>query len=252
MPKSAVKKPETAKSGLKSTTSIPAADPALVAALVTEEQAPPVDAAIEAEAPVSMEAPFLAELAAVCEPEMVEAPEMIAEPAIEAVPIAFTEALAGEPVEPVEPAQETEAELPAQATPAAVTEAVAAEMVGADASPALAAASVHELQEPRPIATATPQYSFGVLLKSCEMWSTAFNEASKIAAESVRTQFETNQALWKAAQDVRSVRDVVDLTTLIARSRSEVMAENGRQVFALIRLIEQSWSPITARETKAA
>ena len=84
------------------------------------------------------------------------------------------------------------------------------------------------------------------------MWSTAYNEASKIVADNVRTQFETNQALWKAAQDVRSVRDVVDLTTLIARSRTETMAENGRQVFALIRLIEQNWSPATAWQTRAA
>ena len=234
--KSVVKQPASAKSSLNSTVAMPA----VVAVDPVPVQTPVALEALLPEAAMVVETSAAADVPPSSGPDLIEA-------ALEATPIAISERFASESVAPE--LVGAASEMLAEAAVPALPEAVCAETVMPEMPPAIDPVAP---VSPAPIMAATPRYTFSVLLKSCELWSTAFGEASRIAAESVRLQFETNQALWKAAQDVRSVRDVVDLTSLLARSRSEAMAENGRQVFALIQLIEQSWSPMSARLTKAA
>jgi len=105
--------------------------------------------------------------------------------------------------------------------------------------------------------TAEEFMSFGqgnveAVLKSGQIWAEGVQEFGKTFAATAQAQLEQSMNTWKALAGVKSLKEVLDLQTNLARGAVEAaVAETGKLTDASMKLAEQALAPITARVTLA-
>jgi len=105
--------------------------------------------------------------------------------------------------------------------------------------------------------TAEEFMSFGqgnveAVLKSGQIWAEGVQEFGKTFAATAQAQLEHSMNTWKALAGVKSLKEVMDLQTNLARGAVEAaVAETGKLTDASMKLAEQALAPITARVTLA-
>jgi phasin family protein len=89
-------------------------------------------------------------------------------------------------------------------------------------------------------------------VKSSQIWAAGVQDLSKAVAATAQAQLDHTFATVKALAAIKSVKEVVDLQTNLARSSVEkAVAETGKLTDASVKLAEQAWAPITERMTLA-
>lgn len=215
-------------------------------------------------------------------PPAVSEPEKVAAAAVPEAPapdVVVAEAPVPEvvPVEapvPEAPAVEVVAPLavvPKAVTPLAVVSKVAqaAEAVGdtarrgvASDADGLAAGFVKTQADIRTgvrnmVKTVEEIFAFGqgnveAFVKSSQIWTAGVQDLSKAVAATAQAQLDHTFATVKALAAIKSVKEVVDLQTNLARESVEkAVAETGKLTDASVKLAEQAWAPINERVTLA-
>jgi phasin family protein len=89
-------------------------------------------------------------------------------------------------------------------------------------------------------------------VKSSQIWAAGVQDLSKAVAATAQAQLDHTFATVKAMAAIKSVKEVVDLQTNLARASVEkAVAETGKLTDASVKLAEQAWAPITERMTLA-
>jgi len=96
------------------------------------------------------------------------------------------------------------------------------------------------------------QGNMEAVVKSGQIWAAGVQDLSKSFAATAQAQLDSTVAAWKALAGVKSLKDVMELQTSLARTSVEsAMNETGKITDASIKLAEQAIAPITARVTLA-
>jgi phasin family protein len=96
------------------------------------------------------------------------------------------------------------------------------------------------------------QGNLEAFVKSNQIWATGVQDLSKAVAATAQAQLDHTFATVKALAAIKSVKEVVDLQTNLARASVEkVVAETGKLTDASVKLAEQAWAPINERVTLA-
>jgi phasin family protein len=89
-------------------------------------------------------------------------------------------------------------------------------------------------------------------VKSSQIWAAGVQDLSKAVAATAQAQLDHTFATVKALAAIKSVKEVVDLQTNLARASVEkAVAETGKLTDASVKLAEQAWAPINERVTLA-
>jgi phasin family protein len=105
--------------------------------------------------------------------------------------------------------------------------------------------------------TAEELVSFGqgnleAFVKSGQIWAAGVQDLSRQFAATAQAHLDETLSTFKALTAVKSVKEVVDLQSGLARSTVEkTLSETGRFTEASVRLAEQAAAPIAARVTLA-
>ncbi|MGH7085358.1 MAG: TIGR01841 family phasin [Acetobacteraceae bacterium] len=92
------------------------------------------------------------------------------------------------------------------------------------------------------------QGNFEAVVTSGKIWSAGMQDLTQQAVASAQASFDETLATYRALAAVKSVREVVDLTTNLARSAVEkALSDAGRISNASVKLTEQAFAPITQR-----
>jgi phasin family protein len=90
-------------------------------------------------------------------------------------------------------------------------------------------------------------------IKSGQIWADGMQDLSKSLAATAQAQLDQTMATWKALSTVKSLKDVFDLQSNLARSSMDsFVTETGKLTDASLKLTEQALAPLTARFTLAA
>jgi phasin family protein len=96
------------------------------------------------------------------------------------------------------------------------------------------------------------QGNLDAFVKSSQIWAAGVQDISKAVAATAQAQLDHTFATVKALAAIKSVKEVVDLQTNLARTSVEkVVAETGKLTDASVKLTEQTWAPIAERVTLA-
>ncbi|MDA8249863.1 MAG: phasin family protein [Rhodospirillales bacterium] len=97
------------------------------------------------------------------------------------------------------------------------------------------------------------QGNLEALVKSSQIWAAGVQDLGKQVAASAQAQVDQTMATLKALASVKSLKDVLELQSTLARSSVEkAVAETGKLTDASLKLAEQTLAPITARMSLAA
>jgi phasin family protein len=100
--------------------------------------------------------------------------------------------------------------------------------------------------------TSFSQGNIEAIMQSGRVWSAGVQALSQSMAASAQARFDHAMATWKALSGVKSVREVLDLQTGLARKSFETaLADTGKLTEASLKLTEQTMAPLTARLTVA-
>jgi phasin family protein len=89
-------------------------------------------------------------------------------------------------------------------------------------------------------------------VKSSQIWTAGVQDLSKAVAATAQAQLDHTFATVKALAAIKSVKEVVELQTNLARASVEkAVAETGKLTDASVKLAEQAWAPINERVTLA-
>jgi phasin family protein len=90
-------------------------------------------------------------------------------------------------------------------------------------------------------------------IKSGQIWADGIQDLSKSLAATAQAQLDQTMSTWKALSTVKSLKDVFDLQSNLARSSMDTfVSETGKLTDASLKLTEQALAPLTARFTLAA
>ena len=157
--------------------------------------------------------------------------------------------------DPIAAAPDLSAEAPASALIETVTEPVAM-MAEVAAQSNETRAKVKSTMD-NVMKTAEDMMSFGqgnveAFIKSGQIWAAGVQDISKSFAATAQAQLDQTVSTWKALAGVKSMKDVFDLQSTLAKSSFEhAMAESGKLTDASMKLAEQTFAPITARVSLA-
>jgi phasin family protein len=97
------------------------------------------------------------------------------------------------------------------------------------------------------------QGNIEALVRSGQIWASGVQDLSKQATASAQGSLEEAVSSAQKLSSVRSLKDVLEIQTTLARSLVErSVSEAGRFAEASVKLAEQAIAPITARLTLAA
>ncbi len=97
------------------------------------------------------------------------------------------------------------------------------------------------------------QANIDAFVKSGQVWAAGVQDLGKHMAVSAQAQLDQTMSTWKAMAGVKSVKEVLDMQTGLARAAVEaVVSETGKLTDASMKLSEQAFAPITARLSIAA
>jgi len=92
------------------------------------------------------------------------------------------------------------------------------------------------------------QGNYDAFVKSSQIWAAGIQDLTKQIAANAQAQFDETVAAMKSFGSVKSLKEVFDMQTSLARSSMEkAMTESGRLTDASIKLAEQAMAPLTAR-----
>jgi phasin family protein len=90
-------------------------------------------------------------------------------------------------------------------------------------------------------------------IKSGQIWAAGVQDMSKSLAATAQAQLDQTMSTWKALSTVKSLKDVFDLQSNLARSSMDTfVSESGKLTDASLKLTEQALAPLTARFNLAA
>ncbi|MGH7042372.1 MAG: phasin family protein [Acetobacteraceae bacterium] len=96
------------------------------------------------------------------------------------------------------------------------------------------------------------QGNLEAVMKAGQIWAAGVQDIGKQVAATAQGSLEETMATFKALATVKSLKDVIDLQTGLARATIEkTLAESGKLTDASIKLTEQTMAPITARVSLA-
>jgi len=90
-------------------------------------------------------------------------------------------------------------------------------------------------------------------VKSSQILATGLQDLSKQFAVTAQASLDEAVSTFKALSGVKSLKEVVDLQTTVAKTNVEkAIAESGKLTDASFKLAEQAFAPLTQRFTLAA
>lgn len=137
-----------------------------------------------------------------------------------------------------------------EAAPAAKTETTAAPVFGA--APVEVKKGMEKAMKTAEEFVAFSKDNAEAIVKSSQIWFTGVQDLSKHFAAAAQASMEESMSTFKAFAGVKSIKEVIDLQTALARSTIEkTVAETGKLTDASFKLTEQALAPITARVSVA-
>jgi phasin family protein len=131
-------------------------------------------------------------------------------------------------------------------------EATTAGMIGFEKTQAQVKQSMEKAMKTAEEVVSFSQGNFEAVVKSSQIWAAGLQDLSKQMAATAQAQLEETMAMFKSFSGVKSLKDVMDMQTSLARTSMEkAMTEGGRITDASIKLAEQAIAPLTARMTVA-
>ncbi|MGI4952517.1 MAG: phasin family protein [Janthinobacterium lividum] len=96
------------------------------------------------------------------------------------------------------------------------------------------------------------QANVDAFVKSGQIFATGLQDISKLFATSAQSTLDETLSTFRAMTGVRSIKEVLDLQTTLARSTMEkAMAQTGHVAETSFKLAEQTMAPIANRVTSA-
>lgn len=152
----------------------------------------------------------------------------------------------------VAPAAEEATNNGIEATMSNLKEGVAKATAGFEVTQAKVKEGVEKAMKTAEKLVAFNQGNMEAMVKSGQIWATGMQDLSKHIAAATQASLDDSMSAFKALTSVKSLKDVFELQSSLARSALEKsLAESGKLTDASFKLTEQALAPITARVTVA-